>query len=101
MVNAIETAREEASGWRMYVLAAYYLLFGNFSITVIALGIVMIGAGASLEPIVDTLNIDSPNAAIMAGIAGIWGVSLILLGVLGYGILWANAKYAQVTASQS
>ncbi|WP_207586564.1 hypothetical protein [Halomontanus rarus] len=101
MVHAIETASEEASGWRMYVLAAYYLLFGNFSITVIGFGVVMIGAGASLEPVVEALNINSPNAAIMAGIAGIWGVSLILLGVLGYGVLWANAKYARITAAQS
>lgn len=101
MVHAIETASEEASGWRMYVLATYYLLFGNFSITVIGFGLVMIGVGASLEPLVEALNINSPNAAIMAGIAGIWGASLILLGVLGYGLLWANAKYARITAAQS
>lgn len=100
MRRAIETANEEASGWRMYVLTAYYLLFGNFALTVVLFGLLMIGFGRFLQWVASTQGFGG-NVPIMAGIFGIWGVTLVVFGIVGYGIFWANAKYAELTASSA
>lgn len=100
MRKAIETASQEASGWRMYVLAAYYLLFGNFALTVALLGVLMVGFGRLLQWIGASQDFGG-NVPVMAGIFGIWGVTLVLFGIVGYGIFWANAKYAEITASSA
>lgn len=100
MRKALETASEEASGWRMYALAAYYMLFGNFALTVTILGILLIGGGRVIQWIGTAQGLGG-NVPVMAGMLGIWGVTLVLFGVVGYGIFWANAKYAEITASSA
>lgn len=100
MKRAIETASQEANGWRMYVLAAYYLLFGNFALTVAFLGAVLIGVGRVLQWIGSTQGLEG-NVPVMAGMLGIWGITLVLFGIVGYGIFWANSKYAEITASSA
>lgn len=97
MSKAIQTARRESSGWRMYLLAGYYLLTAKFSLTVAFLGVLLIGFGA----LVDASGVGENNASVMAGMFGIWGASLVVLGLLAYGVLFANKKYAELTAEES
>lgn len=89
MSKALESARHESSGVRMYVLALYYLLSGNFSLVVALFGVVLIVLGATVMPSVH---------GVFAGMFGIWGVTLIILGLLAYTILWANQMYAKMQA---
>lgn len=99
MRDAFETASREASGWRKHVLAAYYLLTANFSLTVAGFGVVLMGIGVALIPIEAALGLDTTNIPILAGMFGIWGATLVLLGLLAYGFFWTTAKYADLSAS--
>lgn len=101
MSKAIQTARRESSGWRMYLLAGYYLSTTKFSLTVAFGGVLLIGLGAVVHPIMDSVGRGSENVEVMAGMFGIWGASLVLLGLVAYGILFANKKYAEMTSEES
>lgn len=89
MSQALEAARHESSGAKMYLLALYYLLAGNFSLVVVVFGIVLLVLGATvMESLHPTL----------AGMFGIWGVSLVGIGLLVYTLLWLNQIYARMQA---
>lgn len=89
MSQALESARHESSGAKMYVLALYYILSGNFSLVVALFGALLVVLGAT---VMEGLH------ATLSGMFGIWGVSFIILGLLAYTILWANKMYARMNA---
>ncbi len=89
MSQALESARHESSGAKMYVLALYYILSGNFSLVVALFGVLLVVLGAT---VMEGLH------ATLAGMFGIWGVSFVILGLLAYTILWANKMYARMNA---
>lgn len=99
MSLAMETARRESSGWRMYVLAAYYAATGNVSLLIAGLGGVQILLGIGLTWYLPDGY--EGNMAIMAGFMGIWGITLILLGLGSYGILWANKIYGRAVHGEN
>jgi hypothetical protein len=86
--TGIERAREQSSGVKMYLLAAYYLAMANLSLTTMLGGVVVVAIGAL---VLDGLH------AVFAGMFGIFGVSFVVLGALSYALLWANKLYAMYT----
>ena len=90
MLNAMESASQETSGVRMYLLAAYYLMAGNFSLTISFFGVVLVVLGATVI---------SRYHDIFAGMFGVWGATLFIFGIVAYVLLWANKLYAQRVAS--
>lgn len=89
MSQALESARHDSSGVRTYFLALYYLIAGNFSLFLVVFGAALIVLGATVMPSVH------PTFAAMFGL---WGVTLIIFGLLAYTILWANKTYAKMQA---
>lgn len=84
----MERAREQSSGFKMYLLAAYYLAAGNISLTTIAMGVVVVILGATVV---------SQVHDVFAGMFGIWGASMVLFGAIAYAALWANRLIARYT----
>lgn len=89
MHHALESARYESTGYRMYLLALYYLLSGNFSLVVVLFGLFIIILGMT---VVESIH------PVFAGMFGIGGMALIIMGSLAYAMLWANEVYARMTA---
>jgi membrane-bound ClpP family serine protease len=90
MIKAMESASQETSGVRVYLLAAYYLMAGNFSLTVSFFGVIVIVLGATVI---------SQYHAVYAGMFGVWGASMFVFGLVMYTLLWANKLYMQRVAS--
>lgn len=95
----MDTARREADGWKVYVLAGYYLISGNVSISIAVLGGLQVLLGLGLNATVAQGT--EGNWAIFAGFFGIWGASLILLGLGSFGMFWANKVYDQAVAENT
>lgn len=93
MTVAMETARREASGWKVYVLGAYYLVTGNVSLSLAGFGVLEIVAGIALDGYLGPGY--EGNMAIIAGYLGIWGVTFVIIGLGAYGALWANKAYGR------
>lgn len=92
MSQAFERADHEADGTKKYLLAGYYALAGNFSLVVILFGLFVIGFGATaLNGMFGVLE-----HRILAGMFGVWGTSIVLLGVLTYVGFWLNDLYARI-----
>lgn len=85
----MEKARQEASGVRAYLLGGYYVLSGNMSLAVAAAGVLMIAVGALVLP---------GRHDVFAAMFGVWGATLVVIGVVARGILWANQVYARMEA---
>lgn len=94
MRESLERASAEASGVGMYVLALYYFLANNFAVVIVIFGFLTIGFGAT---IMSGIPVDYVQHDVLAGMFGVWGASLIVLGVAIYGIFWANKVYARIT----
>jgi len=62
----------EASGVRGKLLAGYYLIRRSFALSFAVFGVLV----AASAPIVEQYN------AVLGGMAGIWGVSFVLIGVV-------------------
>jgi polyferredoxin len=90
MIKAMESASQETSGVRVYLLAAYYLMAGNFSLTVSFSGVIVVVLGATVI---------SQYHSIFAGMFGVWGASMVVFGLMMYTLLWANKLYMQRVAS--
>lgn len=86
MNRHLERAREEASGGKVYLLAAYYLAASNVTLLIATIGLVMILLGALVVP--------SWND-VLAGMFGVWGASFLLLGLGSYVALWFNERIQQ------
>ena len=83
MSQAIRSARQDTDGFKTYLLAAYYLLSGDFLLISIVAGIVFFALGAAVI---------TPSSTIFGAMFGVWGVSLVVFGLLSYVVLWANAR---------
>lgn len=108
MKRELERAREDTSGAKVYVLATYYFLTSNYSLIVVLFGVLMIVFGRTIlsgEPavlfrVVDAvplLSISWMQHDVFAGMFGVWGASLVVIGGAAYGVMWANKLYARVT----
>lgn len=93
MRESLERASAESSGIGMYLLALYYFLANNFSVVVIIFGFGMIGFGATL---MSGIPVDYIQHDVLAAMFGVWGASLVVLGVLIYAIFWFNQLMARL-----
>jgi FtsH-binding integral membrane protein len=98
MRQELERAREESSGSKAYLLGLYYFITGNYSLVVILFGLALIAFGAL---ILTGQFAVGPLAAIehqvFAGMFGVWGASLVVIGVAAYAVMWVNKIYAQIS----
>lgn len=95
----MDTARRETAGWKVYPLAFYYLVVGNIALSIAVFGVIQLVLGY----VIDTFyaNPDSPgNTAIFAGFFGVWGGTLVVVGLGTYAALWANKKYGQLVLDE-
>ena len=99
MREALELARHEATGWRRYVLATYYILTWRFTLTVAGAGVALIGLGAVFESILSPLGFGGGIVPTVAGFMGIWGASLVLIGLVSYLMFFASRKYGELATS--
>lgn len=86
----MESARQESSGIHMYLLTAYFLIARKFSLSVVLFGVILIILGATVI---------RQYHEVFAGMFGVWGVTMIVLGLLAYVLLWANKRYMERVAS--
>lgn len=108
MRQALERADEDATGAKKYPLAGYYFLANNLSLVTVLLGVSMVVAGATVlsgrpSVLFETVPpLSALSHEVFAGMFGVWGASIALLGGLGYGVLLANKLLARVrTGSDS
>ncbi|MFB6202187.1 MAG: hypothetical protein ABEI98_09275 [Halorhabdus sp.] len=71
-IRSIESARQDTSGWQMYLLALWYWTSSHVSLTIAIFGVLMIVVGGTLLRGVHS---------VFAGMFGVWGATLILLGL--------------------
>lgn len=93
MGKALERARTDTEGWTVYLLTAYYFLANNVSVVAILLGIGMWLFGGTIligQPV------DVIEHHVFAGMFGVWGASIALLGALAYAILLVNKLYIRL-----
>lgn len=93
MVKSLERARTDTTGWKVYLLAAYYFLANNVSVVAVLLGVAMWLFGGTLlrgQPV------DVIEHHVFAGMFGVWGASIALLGVLAYVILLGNKLFLRL-----
>jgi hypothetical protein len=98
MRQELERAREETEGSSVYALATYYFVTGNYSLMVVLVGVLMTLFGGL---IVSGRFAVGPLGAlqhdVFAGMFGVWGATLVLIGATFYGIMWANKIYARIS----
>lgn len=107
MRRSLERANAEATGAKRYPLACYYFLANNMSMVAVLAGLGMMAFGATvlsgrpqfLFEAVEPLN--ALTHAVFAGMFGVWGATLVLLGALAYGVLWANQLLARLQTDSS
>lgn len=116
MTVAMDVARREASGWKVYVLGAYYLVATNVSLSVagfglfqillaIGLNVYFVGTGTA-DPMVEFLGIPltgsgEGNRMVFSGFLGIWGTSLFIGGMGIYLTFWLNKLYGQAVSDSN
>lgn len=88
MSEALTRAQENSSGFKQYLLAGYYVAAANLSLSTIAAGLLMMLFGYL---VVENVH------EVFAGMFGIWGASLVIVGAVAYAVLWANRIIARVT----
>ena len=89
-VRSLESARQEASGTRMYLLAVWYWIGSHLALTIAIIGALSIVIGATVLPG------DSP---VFAGMFGVWGVTLIIMGLFFDLVFRGIALYQTRTAT--
>jgi len=107
MKRSLERASAETTGAKRYPLAAYYFLANNMSVVTVLSGLGMMAFGATVlsgRPAV-LFGPDGPlngvSHGVFAGMFGVWGATLVVLGVLAYGVLWANQVIARIQTDSS
>lgn len=107
MKRSLERANAEATGAKRYLLASYYFLANNMSIVAVLSGIGLMAFGATVlsgRPGF-LFGPDGPLNAlthgVFAGMFGVWGATLVVLGVLAYGALWLNQFVARIQTDSS
>lgn len=107
-----ERARQETDGYKVPLLAGYYFVTGNYSLIVILTGLGMMAYGATIlsgrpaalfelvgqlpDPLW-ILRFPIVEHQVFAGMFGVWGASLVVIGVAAYAVLLANKIYARLT----
>lgn len=114
MSQAHESARQEASGFRTYLLTAYYLLTEKLSLTATFFGVLLVLLGVTFAPSSKTVSgIPLPTGGTINGVLGglwpthgllsamvvTWGATIALFGLVVYGVLWGNRLYGQFVRS--
>lgn len=94
MGESLERAAAETSGVGMYLLALYYFLANNFAVVIVITGFLTIGFGAT---IMAGIPVGYVQHDVLAAMFGVWGASLVALGVAIYAIFWLNALYARLS----
>ncbi|MFC4551141.1 MULTISPECIES: hypothetical protein [Halorussus] len=89
-VRSLESARQETSGPRMYLLAVWYWIGTHVALTIAIVGALFIVAGATVLP---------GEAPIYAGMFGVWGVTLIIMGLFFDLVFRGIALYQNRTAT--
>lgn len=89
-IRSLESARQETSGVSMYLLAAWYWIGTHLAITVALVGVLSIVLGATVLP---------NDAPVFAGMFGVWGVTLIVMGLFFDLVFRGIAIYHDRTAS--
>lgn len=90
MLEVIEEARQEATGGRMYLLALYYFLSRNLSVVAVLFGVFLVLLGGLVVP---------QYHRILAGMIGVWGVTMVVLGAVAYVFFLASDLIARATRS--
>lgn len=82
-IRSLNSARQEASGIRMVLLAVWYWMASHIALTVAIFGGIMMAIGAIVlsGPPAPPGVYRPPLNNIFAGMFGVWGFSLIVLGV--------------------
>jgi FtsH-binding integral membrane protein len=98
MRQELERAREESSGYKAYLLGLYYFVTGNYSLVVILFGLSMIAfGGLILSGRFAVGPLEAITHQVFAGMFGVWGASLVVIGVAAYAVMWANKIYARIS----
>jgi hypothetical protein len=98
MRQELERAREESSGNKAYLLGLYYFVTGNYSLVVILFGLAVIAFGALVLTGQFAVGpLDAITHQVFAGMFGVWGATLVVIGVAAYGVMFANKIYARVS----
>lgn len=102
MRQSLERAEAETTGAKVYLLACYYLLANNMSLVTVLFGLCLMGFGATvlsgrprvLFEVVEPLNVLTHG--VFAAMFGVWGGTMVVIGGIAYGILWANKLFARI-----
>lgn len=98
MRQELERAREESSGAKVYLLGLYYFVTGNYSLVVILFGLGLIAfGGLVLSGQFAVGPLSAITHQVFAGMFGVWGGTLVVIGVAAYAIMWANKIYARIS----
>jgi hypothetical protein len=98
MRQELERAREESDGYKAYLLGLYYFITGNYSLVVILLGLGVIAFGALILTGRFAVGpLDAITHQVFAGMFGVWGATLVVIGVTAYAIMFANKIYARIS----
>jgi len=98
MRQELERAREESSGVKAYLLGLYYFITGNYSLVVILFGLALIAFGALiLSGRLAVGPLGALEHQVFAGMFGVWGASLVVIGAAAYAVMWANKIYARIS----
>ncbi|CCQ34005.1 hypothetical protein HLRTI_001989 [Halorhabdus tiamatea SARL4B] len=91
-IRAVNSAREDASGVQMVLLAVWYWMASHIALTVAIFGALMMVIGATVLQGVNN---------VFAGMFGVWGFSFILLGLFFDIVLRLIAAWQKRQASSS
>lgn len=101
-IRALNSARQEATGIRMVLLAVWYWISSHVSLTIAIFGALLMVIGAAVlqgqgaAPGV----YEAPLQNILAGMFGVWGFSFILLGLFFDIVLRLLGAWQQRQASK-
>lgn len=88
MSQALSKAGRNTSGFRQYVLAAYYLTTGNLSLTAILVGVTVVGFGGFVV---------TQYHEVLGPMIAIFGATIVLVGGIAYAVLWVNRIVAHLS----
>lgn len=103
MREELERARQDTTGYKVYPLALYYFVTGNYSLIVVLVGLGLITFGATAlsgypAAIFGIPQLQWMSHDVFAGMFGVWGATLVVIGVAAYAIMWANKLYARISS---
>lgn len=82
---------------RVYLLALYYVLSGNLSLTTVLIGVAIMGFAFAVIPQLAEMFRDYDNWGVLEGMVGVWGASLVLLGGTSYLFFLGSKLFARIS----